>query len=97
MSTERRYKIAYLPESRVFGLFLNALPASCPTFCLPRLTGVPEDVKVVSVHHDWQRSAFGFLLEHESFNSTPDCCAPPEVQVDFISIHFPVPGSEEVL
>lgn len=93
--SERRLKVIYFSESRILGLFLDALPVNATTFCLPRIIGMPENVEVISVHHDWERNSFGFLLRHESFEPVSEACEPPEIKVEYVPIHFPLPNENE--
>ena len=40
--------------------------------CVPIIHGLPDDVEVVSVHHDYMRKAFSFTVRSSSFSISPD-------------------------
>lgn len=74
----RREKIIHVSSPLVFRGFLGR--RSDNSFVVRRwVDGLPDDVRVVSVHYEIQRDAFAFVLEHESFEVVPDCCVAPSI------------------
>lgn len=43
----------------------------------PVLTGLPSDATLHSVRHDWERNAFGFVLQSAAFEVVDDGCVLP--------------------
>ncbi len=73
---ERRYRIYDIPpETILFGLAGRTV--ELPEFvCLEKLD-VPEGARVLDVHWNYERRAFAFIVEHESFEPVLDGCEAP--------------------
>jgi len=67
----QRLKIFMVQERDVLDLvWCNELPGH---FMVHRLPGLPEGARVVAVHHRYERRAFAFIVEHESFPEAAPC------------------------
>lgn len=79
---ERKTKLLYVPHNFVLDFF-RAQSLDQHHGRRPVIEGLPEPEKlrVLAVHHAWERNAFCFQLTHPSFEEVPDCVASPEIQV----------------
>jgi hypothetical protein len=71
MSEPRRARAYRVPEHAVWGL-LAARWATPGVLCLAFFDGVPDDVTVHSVRHDYLSRSYLFVLEHPSFEEWHD-------------------------
>lgn len=69
---ERRQCVLWISDREVMG-WVKLVGRPDPMYVTrPVLTDLPDDAKLHSVRHDWERCAFGFVLESASFDPVPD-------------------------
>ena len=56
-----------VPERFVLEIMLGSVANLPRVLCFPLMKQLPEGYKVLSVHSDWQRRSFSFLVQHDSF------------------------------
>ncbi len=81
-SLEKRIKILHVPYNKVLRLF-DTLPAGQDQLCLHRFDGLPPDVFVRSVHPDFIRHSFAFVLRSAEFEEVPEGVAAPEIETKY--------------
>ncbi len=87
---ERRRKILFLDHLMVLDSITNWRELN--EFVQWPAVALPEGTRVVSVHEDYRRSAFGFVLEHESFEPVEDCVELPEIKVEWVTKRMALNG-----
>lgn len=92
MADERRYRIFYVtPELMMGCLAFRATAERRLVGC--HTTGLPDGYKLLAVQYDFGRDAFGFKVEHPSFDVVPDGDLIPEMQVTCWAVYEPEPAS----
>ena len=74
-----RVKILTIPQSTILTNVMRL--AEYTTCCHPE---VPEGVDVVSVHYNYERCAFDFLIRHKSFERVSECGEIPRVDETYL-------------
>lgn len=68
---QRRFKIISIDE-RVILHWLIAEHKEMPKHLIvPMVKGIPQDIEVISVHHDYISRLFDFVISHPSFEEVP--------------------------
>jgi hypothetical protein len=91
----RRRRIIYVPENYVLALLSRGLV--CNQFIrVPEPLGLPETARVVGVWSDWQRNAFGIVVQDPSFEEVPEAIMLPEMQVQwsYVEVVVKSPNSQ---
>lgn len=88
----RRVKVLYISHRRTLTLFTQH-QKGVSYVNVPQPLGLPEGYKVRSVFPDYTRDAFGFIIEHPSFDEVPDGVCAPEIEVTFESVQLPLQPS----
>lgn len=70
--TERRVRMVGVPYHTVLDWFTFALKGFPQCVHLPKIDGIPEDAKVLSVHHDQMMREMRFFISHPSFDEVPN-------------------------
>lgn len=68
---EKRYKVVYVGEDDIMTAMVALTDDGAHWVCLPVFKGLPEGFSVKSVHYDYSRRAFAFIISHESFPIVP--------------------------
>ena len=78
----RNLRIVSVDENDIL-IAVVAGPKKLPLmFTFSRIQSVPDDAAIVSVHYDWCRRAFDFVVYHESFSPIPDGAAIQRIHPD---------------
>ena len=74
-----RLKIFYVSEDEIMSVVTwhDQMPSVLRIPDKP--SGIPDGAKVLRVCHQWNMRAFGFLVQHESFDVVPKGEIPPNV------------------
>ncbi|HLY89519.1 MAG TPA: hypothetical protein VKQ27_11100 [Acetobacteraceae bacterium] len=72
----RNWRIYYIDENALLHIFVQRDMPRFLSLTLP--TNLPPGAKVLDVRHSWDRKAFGFRVEHPSFDPVPDGALIPE-------------------
>ncbi len=83
MNTSNRRRIIYIPAERILDLFALRKWRDGDSINYPKPTGLPEDVKVLSVHEDYCRNAFAVSVEHPSFDEVPPAIQSPQMHIEW--------------
>lgn len=76
---ERREVVVWINERSVLDLFnLNSTEKSALVFHCPIFAALPEGYTVRAVCQDFMRRAFGFAVQHPSFDVVPDGAPAPD-------------------
>lgn len=78
----RRRRVVYVPESYVLYLLSRGMVQQ-RFVRMPTPLGLPDTARVVGVWSDWQRNAFGIVVEDPSFDEVPEGEMLPEMQVEW--------------
>lgn len=68
---DRRLRLFWIDQQSLFCIIKTKLTKD-PLYGVMLDEQIPDDVEVVSVHHDFTRRAFAFTLSHESFSEVPE-------------------------
>ena len=68
---DRRLRLFWIDQQSLFCIIKTKLTQN-PLYCVLLDERIPDDVEVVSVHHDFARRTFAFTLRHESFSEVPE-------------------------
>jgi hypothetical protein len=80
MENTRRLRIYGLhPKEliRIFNVVANVMKGDRAVITLPRISGIPDDARVVHVGFASERMAVEFVVEHRSFEEIADHCEIP--------------------
>lgn len=83
----RRRRAVVIPHTFIFEL-LNGGMERVEFVRIPKPLGLPETVKVVSVHHDWSMDAFVMVIEDKSFNEIPEGFVFPYEHVEWMTVEM---------
>jgi hypothetical protein len=75
----RRIAVVYVTHEEVIRI-AGTGPAESSQFVHFPVLDLPAGVRVEQVYLDHLRGAFGFVLEHESFEPVPDGISPPKLE-----------------
>jgi hypothetical protein len=93
----RRRRVIYVPENYVLALLGRGLIHN-QFIRVPEPLGLPETARVVGVWSDWQRNAFGLVVQDPSFEEVPEAIMLPEMQVQWsyveVAIKSPNSGAQ---
>ena len=92
----RRVKRFMVNADVVLDMVLRGMGAYTPgyVYVLDRAP-FPPDAKLVGVNYEWPYQAFGFLVEHESFEEVPDGGMAPNVAESWDAMYRAVRVVEE--
>ena len=69
---ERRQCVLWVGSRGLLDMIRMAATPTPEYVTRPVLTGLPDNVRVHSVRHDWERGQIGFVLEHPDFVPVPE-------------------------
>lgn len=72
--TDHRLRLVYVPEREVLDLYANTAIhwSDRSQLLLPMFNGLPKDVSVLSVHHDFRSKCFHFTIHSATFSEVDD-------------------------
>lgn len=78
---ERRYKLIYISDRIILKMIKGLFGYGCVH--LPDVSEcLPEDSQVMSVHFDYSKASFAFVIYSSAFDVVPDGAAIPAIKVD---------------
>lgn len=86
----RRFYVPHQTVARIFDRGIIEQVEEGGFICQPKAIGLPEGAKICSVHSDYCRQSFCFVVEHPSFEPASENCELPEITVEVVTERLPV-------